>query len=160
MGPRGPSAVKMAGWPLSITRFEPQQAFARAARAGAARSVKAEELERARDQLAVEAAAHDDGGVGAAEVERAGEHALVPEAEDFRARAFAEGKRRGAVLGDDFEAPSAADEPEQCPHQAWRHGQNEALAEGEPGAGFGGHCLNSRVGGQPQILRLDVLAQE
>ena len=114
--------------------LESQQAFARAAGAGAAHGVKAEELEDARDQFAVEALADEDGGVGAAEVEGAGKHALVPEAEDLRARAFAEGKRRDALLGDDFKAPGAAHEPEQRPNQARNHGQHEALAEGEPGS--------------------------
>ncbi len=103
--------------------LEAEQAFARAARAGAAHGFESEELESAGDQFAVEALADDDGGAGAAEVKRAGQDALVPEAEDLGAGAFAEGKRRGAFFGDGLEAPGAADDREQRPDQARNHGQ-------------------------------------
>jgi len=82
------------------------------------------------------------------------------EALSHRARAFAKGQRRGAFLCDHFEAPGAANEPEQRPHQARRHSQHQALAKGERRTGVGGHCLNLKVGGQPQILRLATRAQE
>ena len=88
MGPRGPSAVKMAVRAGLDHVLEAQQSLARAAGAGAAHGVEAEELEDAGDQLAVKALADENDGAGAAEVDRAGQHALMPEAEDLRAGDF------------------------------------------------------------------------
>jgi len=56
-----------------------EQPLARAARAGAAHGIEAEQFEDAGDEFAVEALTDEDYGVGAAEVDRAGQHALMPE---------------------------------------------------------------------------------
>src|SRR3984957_11682835 len=90
--------------------LETEQAFARAARAGAAHGFVSEELKRAGDELAVEALADDDGCPCSAEVKSAGQNALVPEAEDFGGGSGAERKRRCSLFGDGFKAPGAADE--------------------------------------------------
>ena len=92
---------------------------------------EAEQLEDARDQFAVEAVADENGGVGAAEVDRARQHALVPEAVDLRARAFAEESGvtpSSAITSKRQVRPMSR---EQRPHQTRNHGQHEALGEGE-----------------------------
>ena len=70
----------MAGFDCLL---EAEQAFASAARAGAAHGSVAEEIEGAGDEFAVEALADDDGCAGATEVKGAGQNALVPEAVDL-----------------------------------------------------------------------------
>ena len=86
--------------------------------------------------------------MSAAVIEGAGEHALVPEAKDLRARTLAEWEWGSALLGDDFETPGATDQPEQRPNQARHHSQNEALGKSKSGRGIGGHCDDSSgVGG-------------
>ena len=62
------------------------EAFAASATAGASDGAEAEELQGARDEFAVEALADEDCGVCRAEVEGAGQDALVPEGVDFAAR--------------------------------------------------------------------------
>ncbi len=81
-----------------------EQPLARAAGAGAAHGVEAKHLENAGDQFAVEALADEDDGAGVAEVDRAGQHALVPEAEDIRRGPLAEDGGRDAFRGEDFES--------------------------------------------------------
>ena len=109
--------------------LEAEQALARAARAGAAHGFVSEELESARDELAVEALADDDGCAAAAEVERAGQNTLMPEAKNFSGRSGAEGKRRGAFFGDGFKTPGSADDREQHPDEARNNGQHDSLTE-------------------------------
>ena len=91
----------MAVRPLSMHLLQSPQPLARAARTGAAHGVESEQLKNARDQLAVKALADEDHGEGVAEIDSAGQNALMPEAEDFALRARAEGKRRYAFFGDD-----------------------------------------------------------
>jgi hypothetical protein len=122
MGPRGPSAVKMAGVPSSSTRRRPSSPAA-AARARAADGAVAEELQGAGDEFAVEALADEDGGVGAAEVEGAGEDALVPEAVDFAAGGEAVEGWGYAFFGEDFKAPSAAYGHQERPDEARDDGE-------------------------------------
>ena len=119
--------------------LEAKQRLLAAARAGAAHGSVSEELKSARDELAVEALADDDGRAGAAEVKRAGQNTLMPEAEDLGGCSGAAGKRRCAFFGDGFKAPSAANEREQRPDETRNNGQQDALAEGKLLAGCVGH---------------------
>jgi hypothetical protein len=80
-------------------------------------------LQGAGDQFAVEALANEDGGVGAAVVEGAGEHALVPEAVDFARRGEAVEGGSDAFFCQDFKAPGAADGHQQRPDQAGDDGE-------------------------------------
>lgn len=128
--------------------LEAKQAFARAARAGAADGFVSEELKRAGDKLAVEALADDDGCACSAEVESAGKDTLVPEAEDFGGGSGAEGKRCCSLFGDGFKAPGAADDRKHRPDEAGNDGQGDALPKGELLAGGGGHWVDFTVTGR------------
>ena len=119
--------------------LEAEEAVAAAGGAGAARGMETEELEGAGDELAVEALADDDGGVGAAEVEGAGEHALMPEAEYLGGCAIAFGEGNRAVFGEDFKAPGAADGRQQRPDEAGHEGEDETLAKSERRTRLVGH---------------------
>ena len=119
--------------------LQSQQAFAGATGTGAARGPESEQLQSARDELAVEAAADNDGCPRMPKVKGAGKHALVPETKNLRSRSLAIREWRGAVLGDGLEAPGVTHQPQERPHHARRHSQNNALAEGECAVGFAGH---------------------
>lgn len=110
---------------------ESDQAFAASAGAGAADGAVAEALEGASDELAVKGLADEDGGVGAAEVEGAGEDALMPEAVDFTRRGEAVEGWGDAVFGEDFKTPGAAEGLEENPDEAGDDGEGEALGDGE-----------------------------
>ena len=92
-----------------------------------------------RDEFAVKAAADENDGVRVAEVKRAGQHALMPEAVDFSAGFLSVDNGRDAVFRDHFEAPRKAHEPQKRPDHAGNNGQNNALAKAESWAGVGGH---------------------
>ena len=94
----------------------------------------------ARDQLAVEALADEDHGAGVAEVDRAGQDALVPEAEDLGA-CTSSPRRRGVTPSSAMTSKRQVrpSEPEQRPDHARNDGQHKALDEGESGLVFGGH---------------------
>jgi hypothetical protein len=65
----------------------------------------------------------------------------VPEAVDVGRGLFAEYGGRDAFRGEDPKAPGEAAEPDQSRDHAWDDGQDQALEEGETGAGSGGHVL-------------------
>src|SRR6185437_8498721 len=121
--------------------FEPEQSFAACARTRSACSVEAEHAQDACDQLAVKAAADEDDGVSSAEIEGAGQDALVPEAVNLAPGFLAESDRRYAFLGDHLIAPRKADDPEQHPNDARHDGQNHALRQRESGVLLFGHSL-------------------
>ena len=125
--------------------LEAEQPFPCAARAGTAHCLVSEELESASDELAVEALADDDRRAGAAEVKRAGQNTLVPEAEDFSRCSGAEGKRRGSFFGDGFEAPGSADDREQRANEARNYSQRDALTERKLFAGCVGHFVDFKA---------------
>ena len=141
IGPRGPSGGEDGGAACFDNVLEAKQRFLCAARAGAADGFVSKEPECARDELAIEALADDDGCAGASEIKRAGQNALVPEAEDLGACALAEGKWGGAQFGDCLEAPGAADKREQRPNEARDNGQNEG-GGAKLFAGCGGHWVD------------------
>src|SRR6185437_9610928 len=113
--------------------------------------------EDASDEFAIEAAADEDGCTGAAEVDGARQHALVPEAVNFCTGAFAKGESDGALFGDGLKTPGAAEDCDQRPDDARGQRQNYSLHEREPRASVswcgglrrnaglvrGGHCVNS-----------------
>ncbi len=133
-----------------------QQPFARAARAGAAHGMKAEQAENARNQFAVEALADENGGAGAAVIDGAGQHALMPETENLEPRAQPVEKRGNALFGNHFKAPGEADKRKQRPHHARNHGQHKALGEGESGSWLRVSHHDFSVSIQTQILRSGV----
>jgi hypothetical protein len=115
------------------------QAFARASRTGAAHGIEAEHPENAGDEFAVEAAADEDNGARAAEVNGAGEDALVPETVNLGAGFLTEYDGGDAFFSDDAKAPGETENPEQRPHNARNNGQDESLGEGKAWTGAGGH---------------------
>ena len=119
-----------------------EQPLARAAAAGTAHGIEAKDFENAGNQLAVEALADEDHGAGVAEVDRAGQYALVPEAVDVGRGLLARDGGGDAFRGEDLETPGKAGEPDQRRDDARDDGQDQALDEGEAGMGFGGHCID------------------
>lgn len=110
---------------------ESDEAFAASTGAGASHGAIPEALEGAGDEFTVKGLADEYGGVGAAEVEGAGEHALMPEAIDLARGGEAVKGGRDAVFGEDFKAPGAAKDLEQNPDKARDDGEGKALGKGE-----------------------------
>jgi hypothetical protein len=144
MGPRGPSAVKMAVPPALDDVPQPQQTL-RARRANSSRAPRQSRTApecaviNSPSKLRLMRMVARSGGNKPCRAKRTGARSR----RSPHPHRLAFEQRGHAFLGDDLKAPGAADQPQQRPHHARDHGQHKALGECESGAGTGGHCFDS-----------------